>query len=338
MSTRGTTEQENFDDSGSGIGSEMSYSENSKSVIQNVPQVMQNLPLPMSAMHLAPGSISHDRIGISDITGIKPEQLGHIAIQDAMARARPGKRPAKADEELSPEELRRRNKRRLRNREAAQRCRQRRLGQIEMLQNEVEKLKESKQNLATENDKLKDELNKLKFQLSVAQTPAAGPSVTLPGSSLQSVVRPVVNPPEADQMKIEPSTSDQTTNNSRPESESQSGSRRSQPISQSMTIPTGTLPTQPITIPTSLPIHQHHLNTSQTLLPMLSPILVPFNSFYSIGGQTIGGQGVLTPNTPLTSAAGVRFSFPRVSPEALEAARKSSVSALAELSNTMAVL
>merc|ERR1711953_1429542 len=71
-----------------------------------------------------------------------------------------------------------------------------------------------------------------------------------------------------------------------------------------------------------------------TLLPMLSPILVPFNSaFYSIGGQ-----GVLTPNTPLTSARGVRFSFPQVSPEALEAARKSSVSALAELSNTMAVL
>ena len=70
------------------------------------------------------------------------------------------------------------------------------------------------------------------------------------------------------------------------------------------------------------------------MVPMLSPIQVPFNSaFYSIGGQ-----GVLTPNTPLTSARGVRFSFPQVSPEALEAARKSSVSALAELSNTMAVL
>merc|ERR1719327_464371 len=83
--------------------------------------------------------------------------------------------------------------------------------------------------------------------------------------------------------------------------------------------------------PSSSPLHPH---PSPTLLPMLSPILVPFNSaFYSIGGQ-----GVLTPNTPLTSARGVRFSFPQVSPEALEAARKSSVSALAELSNTMAVL
>merc|ERR1719197_252013 len=117
-------------------------------------------------MHLAAAGTSMSVV-TSDLTN-----SGHVTVQDAMARARPGKRPAKADEELTPEELRRRNKRRLRNREAAQRCRQRRLGQIEMLQNEVEQLKESKQNLATENDKLKDELAKLKFQLSVAQPTA----------------------------------------------------------------------------------------------------------------------------------------------------------------------
>merc|ERR1712137_1464376 len=112
------------------------------------------------------------------------------------ARARPGKRPAKADEELTPQELRRRNKRRLRNREAAQRCRQRRLGQIEMLQNEVEQLKESKQNLATENDKLKDELAKLKFQLSVAQPttvaavhPAPAPTFAPPAVPLPPGVK-----------------------------------------------------------------------------------------------------------------------------------------------------
>ena len=282
MSLRGNpTEQEHFDDSASNIGSEMSY--NSATPTNQIPQVMHNLPLPVSAMHLAAAAHAGTNVAVDLPTE---------------ARARPGKRPAKADEELTPEELRRRNKRRLRNREAAQRCRQRRLGQIEMLQNEVEQLKESKQNLATENDKLKDELAKLKFQLSVAQ-PTTAVAAVHPAPA-PTLAPPAVPSPPGVKM----------------EAPSSSSTEGSHPVT---------------TLPSSLPLHQH---PSPTLLPMLSPILVPFNSaFYSIGGQ-----GVLTPNTPLTSARGVRFSFPQVSPEALEAARKSSVSALAELSNTMAVL
>jgi len=287
MSLRGNVaDQEHFDDSASNVGSEMSYS--SATPTNQIPHVMHSLPLPVSAMHLA--AAASNNMSVSDLTNSG-------AVQEAMARARPGKRPAKADEELTPEELRRRNKRRLRNREAAQRCRQRRLGQIEMLQNEVEQLKESKQDLATENDKLKDELAKLKFQLSVAQPTAVA---AVPTAVPAPLAPPSVIPSPG--VKIEASSS------STPES-----------VSHPVT-----------TLPSSISLHQH---PSPTLLPMLSPILVPFNQFYSIGGQ-----GVLTPNTPLTSARGVRFSFPQVSPEALEAARKSSVSALAELSNTMAVL
>jgi len=298
MSIRGNAaDQEHFDDSASNIGSEMSYSSATPS--NQMPQVMHNLPLPVSAMHLAAAGTSMSVV-TSDLTN-----SGHVTVQDAMARARPGKRPAKADEELTPEELRRRNKRRLRNREAAQRCRQRRLGQIEMLQNEVEQLKESKQNLATENDKLKDELAKLKFQLSVGQPTAVVPTAVPTGLSAASLAPPPPPVIPSPGVKMEVRSSSSTTES---------------------------VPAHPVsTLPSSIPFHQH---PSPALLPMLSPILIPYNSaFYSIGGQ-----GVLTPNTPLTSARGVRFSFPQVSPEAIEAARKTSVSALAELSNTMAVL
>jgi len=313
MSLRGNPagDQEHFDDSASNdIGSEMSYSSQVTPSNQIPPQVqMHNLPLPVSAMHLAAAATAKNAINAVTVSDLSESTAA------MMARARPGKRPAKADEELTPEELRRRNKRRLRNREAAQRCRQRRLGQIEMLQNEVEQLKESKQNLATENDKLKDELAKLKFQLSVTVpttvVPAAAAAVAPPH---QPTLAPpsVVASPQGAPVKVEAQSTSSTGTES------------------------GQIPVT--TIPSTLPLHpstlsQHH--ASPTLLPMLSPILVPFNSaFYSIGAQ----GGVLTPNTPLTSARGVRFSFPQVSPEALEAARKSSVSALAELSNTMAVL
>merc|ERR1712050_283460 len=54
---------------------------------------------------------------------------------------RPGKEPSLPDNELSPEELRRRNNRRRRNREAAARVRERRIGKMKMLEEQVSELK-----------------------------------------------------------------------------------------------------------------------------------------------------------------------------------------------------
>ena len=80
-------------------------------------------------------------------------------------RARPGRPPARADSELTQEELKRRNRRRQRNREAAQRCRQRRLDQIDVLKDEVDKLKKEAADTNQMNSHLKSELRKLRFQL-----------------------------------------------------------------------------------------------------------------------------------------------------------------------------
>merc|ERR1712110_944786 len=53
----------------------------------------------------------------------------------------PGKAPARADSELNSTELERRNRRRARNREAATRQRKKREYRVELLENEIEKLK-----------------------------------------------------------------------------------------------------------------------------------------------------------------------------------------------------
>jgi hypothetical protein len=77
----------------------------------------------------------------------------------------PGKAPRKADSELTPEELARRNRRRMRNREAATRQRDRRLGKVAGLENEIKELREQGNGLKSENEKLKEEIEQLRFQL-----------------------------------------------------------------------------------------------------------------------------------------------------------------------------
>jgi len=77
----------------------------------------------------------------------------------------PGKAPRKADSELTPEELARRNRRRMRNREAATRQRDRRLGKVAGLENEITELREQGNGLKSENEKLKEEIEQLRFQL-----------------------------------------------------------------------------------------------------------------------------------------------------------------------------
>merc|ERR1712235_26277 len=77
----------------------------------------------------------------------------------------PGRAPRLADHLLNPEELARRNRRRARNREAANRQRDRRLAKVAKLENEINHLKTDSSTLKNENDQLKAEIEKLKFQL-----------------------------------------------------------------------------------------------------------------------------------------------------------------------------
>jgi hypothetical protein len=83
------------------------------------------------------------------------------------AASRPGRKPRQADEELSHTELERRNRRRARNREAAQRQRERRLNKVDNLEREVNCLTSENSNLLSENEQLKKELENLKFQLTL---------------------------------------------------------------------------------------------------------------------------------------------------------------------------
>ena len=79
----------------------------------------------------------------------------------------PGKAPRKADSELTPEELIRRNRRRMRNREAATRQRDRRINKVAGLEQEISELREQGNGLKTENEKLKEEIEQLRFQLKI---------------------------------------------------------------------------------------------------------------------------------------------------------------------------
>merc|ERR1712235_46784 len=92
----------------------------------------------------------------------------------------PGRAPRLADHLLNPEELARRNRRRARNREAANRQRDRRLAKVAKLEAEISHLKTDSSTLKNQNEQLKAEIEKLKFQLqlqnsqSTNQQPAGG--------------------------------------------------------------------------------------------------------------------------------------------------------------------
>jgi len=81
-----------------------------------------------------------------------------------VAKRRPGKEPSLPDSQLSREELDRRNNRRRRNREAAARVRERRMGKMQHLEQQVEELKYDQKNLQNQNDALRAELRRLKEQ------------------------------------------------------------------------------------------------------------------------------------------------------------------------------
>jgi len=84
-------------------------------------------------------------------------------------RKRPGIKPKIPDEELSPEERHHREKRRLRNKEAASRCRKKKDLQVLELQDNANDLKSTNQKLESENKRLKTEIEQIKFQLQYQQ-------------------------------------------------------------------------------------------------------------------------------------------------------------------------
>ena len=80
------------------------------------------------------------------------------------AASRPGRKPRQADEELSQQDLERRNRRRARNREAATRQRDRRIFQVQNLESRVEQLRTTKIQLSQENEQLRNQVEEAKRQ------------------------------------------------------------------------------------------------------------------------------------------------------------------------------
>ena len=82
-------------------------------------------------------------------------------------KKRPGKAPALPDEKLSDIELERRNKRRKRNREQAQRIRNNRSEIINTLEAQAEALTEEQQILNEENDGLRRKIRQLSERVEI---------------------------------------------------------------------------------------------------------------------------------------------------------------------------
>merc|ERR1712170_118422 len=93
---------------------------------------------------------------------------------------RPGRQPKVPDHELDADELRRVNRRRERNRQAAARCRERRMTKVETLEREVEKLSD-------ENKTLRDEVTELRAKLSCNSLPMKLENVPLQMPSHQVI-------------------------------------------------------------------------------------------------------------------------------------------------------
>merc|ERR1712136_180335 len=109
----------------------------------------------------------------------------------------PGRAPRLADHLLNPEELARRNRRRARNREAANRQRDRRLAKVAKLEAEISHLKTDSSTLKNQNDQLKAEIEKLKFQLQLQNNQQANQQPMIPVTQSGAVL---MNPFECGQL------------------------------------------------------------------------------------------------------------------------------------------
>ena len=71
---------------------------------------------------------------MSSVTSINSLNSVNSDTSSTNAQSRPGRKPSRPDEDLGPDELYRRNRRRQRNREAAARIRDKRLSQMNELE------------------------------------------------------------------------------------------------------------------------------------------------------------------------------------------------------------
>lgn len=106
---------------------------------------------PTTALHVSPGPLSASGDSMSSSPGLPMPKRRNMG----------GRRPAKAPQDISPEEEERRSVRRERNKMAAARCRKRRLDHTNELQDETDKLEEKKQSLQDEIRKLNSEREQL---------------------------------------------------------------------------------------------------------------------------------------------------------------------------------
>ena len=96
-----------------------------------------------------------------------PAKMARKAPAPTPIESRPGRTPKISDDQLTPTELERRNRRRARNREAAARQRNRRIAKVDQLENQVQELTDANNSLTSENERLRAELDQLRFKLKV---------------------------------------------------------------------------------------------------------------------------------------------------------------------------
>jgi len=110
----------------------------------------------------------------ADFNTPQPVKVKRIS-KGSVEKRRPGRLPARADQDLNEVELEQRQRRRERNRHAATRCRSRRIKTVEHLEGQIGELKELKTTLNRKNEMLKAEVAKLRMEMNgqeMTQEPA----------------------------------------------------------------------------------------------------------------------------------------------------------------------
>jgi len=250
-----------------------------------------------------------------------------------------GHLPARPDTELTSEELRRRNRRRQRNREAAQRCRQRRLDQIDVLKDEVRMLKEDSEEQRQENNQLKNELRKVRFQLDLYER-TVGPLNQLTAQSYRQpmLVQPAIKMESTPQVQNLQLDQQQIQNQLQPQIQPimvpMTSATQTAVAATATTQPTQTAPTQPeSSTPASISTTSPPIpsNFPKGLISPFSAGLVPLISpqtgvvFAYTPTPTQPGLTLHTPFTPtLNSVEPGFFTFPPITKQAYDKARKDS--------------
>merc|ERR1712131_45297 len=126
---------------------------------------------------IEPADIDDQEIILEPVEAVEPLETGFKATHERISRkrpykpvdalVRPGKKAKVPDSLLTDKQLISRNKRRARNREAAQRQRDRRLQKTALLEEKIEKLESENKSWEEKYRQLEEKYQKLEFQLSM---------------------------------------------------------------------------------------------------------------------------------------------------------------------------